>query len=443
MEGKCPAYPEYKGTGVGWLDEVPSHWVISKIKYLSPFQVGWTPPTKNDANFEGNNLWANISDLRGRYVEDTAKKISDDAAKAASMDISPKGSLLYSFKLSVGAVSFASQDMYTNEAIASFLEGGKLPLSYLYYALPKFVIENASTNIYGARILNQELINNAFMLAPSYQEAGAIANFLDHETAKINTLIEKQQQLIKLLEEKRQAAISHAVTKGLNSNAPMLKSGLSWAPVVPSHWSLPPNRSILRIRRVLVGQRHSEYKLLSLTKRGVIVRDLSTGEGKHSDYLDRSQEVRPGDLVFCLFDVEETPRTIGLSKHLGMISGDYTVLECSNGLAARFVEYFYKAMDDRKLLRPLYRGLRKRIPKPQFLRVKTPTPPPEEQSLIVQYLDDLEVRIDRLSEVAFKQVKLLEERREALISAAVTGKIDVRNWQASEPSNKHNKEVAA
>ncbi|WP_417377452.1 hypothetical protein [Gimesia maris] len=264
---------------------------------------------------------------------------------------------------------------------------------------------------------------------PTRPEQKQIAAFLDYETTKIDALIEKQQQLIALLGEKRQAVISHAVTKGLNPDASLVKSGISWAPEVPAHWSLVPNRSLFRIRRVLVGQRHSEYQLLSLTKRGVIVRDVSTGDGKHSDYMERCQEVRPGDLVFCLFDVEETPRTIGLSYHLGMTSGDYTIMECPDQLAARFVEFFYIAMDDRKLLRPLYRGLRKRIPKPGFLAARIPLPPPKEQELIVQYLDDMQVKLQRLVEAANDQVELLQERRTALISAAVTGKIDVRGWK--------------
>jgi type I restriction enzyme S subunit len=127
-------YAEYRDSGVEWLREIPNNWVMSKIKYVALFQVGWTPSTKNDDNFIGNNLWANISDLRSRYIDNTEKKISDNPAKVASMNISPKGSLLYSFKLSVGNVSFANKDMYTNEAIASFLEGDELPLSYLYYA---------------------------------------------------------------------------------------------------------------------------------------------------------------------------------------------------------------------------------------------------------------------------------------------------------------------
>jgi len=117
---KYKAYPEYKDSGSLWLGEVPKHWCVSKLKYIAPFQVGWTPPTKDDSNFDGENLWANISDLKSKYITDTVKKISDNAAKVASMDVSPKGSLLYSFKLSVGTISFAGADMYTNEAIASF-----------------------------------------------------------------------------------------------------------------------------------------------------------------------------------------------------------------------------------------------------------------------------------------------------------------------------------
>ncbi|MBY7180413.1 restriction endonuclease subunit S [Escherichia coli] len=235
---KYQAYPEYRDSGVEWLGEIPYQWKLSQVKHIAPFQVGWTPSTKNDANFIGNNLWVNISDLQGKFISSTAKCISDQAAKESSMEMTPRGSLLYSFKLSVGAISFADCDLYTNEAIASFLNKAELPLSYLYYALPKFIIENSSTNIYGAKILNQELIRNAFLLTPSHNEAEKIADFLDHETAKIDNLIEKQQQLIELLKEKRQAVISHAVTKGLSPDVPMKDSGVEWLGEIPSHWEM-------------------------------------------------------------------------------------------------------------------------------------------------------------------------------------------------------------
>ena len=164
------------------------------------------------------------------------------------------------------------------------------------------------------------------------------------------------------------------LTADLKPYPAMKDSGLAWVGEVPEHWDLVPNRAMLRRRKVFVGERHSEYELLSLTKAGVIVRDISTGRGKFSADMGTSQEVRVGDLIFCLFDVPETPRTVGLSTHGGMITGAYTVFECRNNQLARFLEAFYIAMDDRKLLSPLYSGLRNTIPPSTFLGTKTPTP---------------------------------------------------------------------
>lgn len=99
------------------------------------------------------------------------------------------------------------------------------------------------------------------------------------------------------------------------------ESGLPWLGLVPAHWGLIPNRGLIRRRKVLVGKQHRRYRLLSLTKQGVIVRDTTSGKGKFSSDMGTSQEVRDGDLVFCLFDVPETPRTVGLSRYDGMITG--------------------------------------------------------------------------------------------------------------------------
>src|SRR5207249_3359556 len=126
-------------------------------------------------------------------------------------------------------------------------------------------------------------------------------------------------------------------------------AGLPWLQRIPENWGLIPNRALIRRRKVLVGETHRNYRLLSLTKLGVIVRDVATGKGKFSSDMGTSQEVRIGDLVFCLFDVPETPRTVGLSKHAGMITGAYTVFECLNPEGAAYLELFYRAMDERKL----------------------------------------------------------------------------------------------
>lgn len=210
----------------------------------------------------------------------------------------------------------------------------------------------------------------------------------------------------------------------LKSYPAMKDSGLPWVGEVPEHWSLSPNRLLMRRRKVLVGQRHTEYRLLSLTKEGVIVRDVESGKGKFSADVGTSQEVRNGDLVFCLFDVPETPRTVGLSHHDGMITGAYTVFECSDSMLSAFLDLYYRAMDDRKLLGPLYSGLRNTIPPTRLLGTKTPVPPPTEQASIVQFLGHADRRIRRYIRAKQKLIKLLEEQKQAIIHRAVTRGFD-------------------
>ena len=202
------------------------------------------------------------------------------------------------------------------------------------------------------------------------------------------------------------------------------ESGLPWLGQVPGHWGLVPNRGLVRRKKMLVGKRHSDYRLLSLTKQGVIVRDISTGKGKFSSDMGTSQEVRSGDLVFCLFDVPETPRTVGLSRHDGMITGAYTVFESLGRGSPEYFELFYRAMDDRKLLSPLYSGLRNTIPAERFLGTKTPQPPPDEQAAIVRFLDWSNGRLERAIRAKRKVIALLGEQKQAIIHRAVTRGLD-------------------
>jgi len=201
-------------------------------------------------------------------------------------------------------------------------------------------------------------------------------------------------------------------------------SGVPWLGHVPVHWDLTPNRGLVRKRKVLVGEHYCDYRLLSLTKQGVIVRDVSTMKGKFSSDMGTSQEVREGDLVFCLFDVPETPRTVGLSRYDGMITGAYSVFESSGRGRPEYFELFYRAMDDRKLLSPLYSGLRNTIPVERFLAAKTPQPPIEEQAAIVRFLDWANGRLERAIRAKRKMIALLNEQKQAIIHRAVTRGLD-------------------
>jgi type I restriction enzyme S subunit len=434
------AYAEYKDSGIEWLGLVPMHWTVSKIKYLTSFQVGWTPPTKDDANFEGENLWANISDLRGREIFDTNKKISDDAAKKASMDITPRGSLMYSFKLSVGAVSFAGKDMYTNEAIASFLEKSELPLAYLYYVLPKFVIENASTNIYGARILNQELISNADLLAPSFEEAKTIANFLDHETAKIDTLIAKQQGLIKLLKEKRQAVISHAVTKGINPNAPMRDSGVEWLGEVPAHWELPKlNQRTSRIGDGLHAspQYQDGTGIYFINGNNLVDGKILIGS--------TAKEVPESEYENHFVFLDDSSVLLSINGTIGNVAkfaGERVVLgksaayiNCLNNLVPDYLMFYLQSSNLRHYFDLEVTGTTIfNLSLNSIRRLRVCCPSKNEQREIVEFCVRENAQYDKLIEQVDRAIRLSQERRTALISAAVTGKIDVRDWQpASVP----------
>jgi type I restriction enzyme S subunit len=210
-------------------------------------------------------------------------------------------------------------------------------------------------------------------------------------------------------------------------------SGLPWLGQIPAHWRLIPNRALVRRRKVLVGKEHSRYQLLSLTKQGVIVRDVSTGKGKFSSDMGTSQQVRAGDLVFCLFDVPETPRTVGLSRHDGMITGAYSVFEHRGIGLPQYFELFYRAMDDRKLLSPLYSGLRNTIPAERFLGTKTPQPPLEEQTAIARFLDWANGRLERAIRAKRKVIALLNEQKQVIIRRAVTAERTSTRRQTANP----------
>ncbi|KPZ54456.1 restriction endonuclease subunit S [Pseudoalteromonas sp. P1-25] len=437
--GKYQSYPNYKKASVTWLDEMPEHWILSKVKYIAPFQVGWTPPTKNDENFVGENLWVNISDLKEKVITNTSKHISDRAAKEASMSITPKGSLMYSFKLSVGSVSFAGEDMYTNEAIASFLDSARLPLSYLYYALPKFVIENASTNIYGARILNQELINNAQLLEPTYEEAESIANFLDYETAKIDTLIEKQQQLIKLLKEKRQAVISHAVTKGLNPQAPMKYSGVEWLGEVPAHWQIVP----LKYLCTFSGGGTPTKDNLSYWTNGTV--PWVSPKDMKSFWIDKTQDyvteravkesstnfVDEGALLMVVRSgILQRTIPIAINTVPVTMNQDMKALKFNDRIDVQYAAGFILGSVNSLLLDWSKDGATVESIEYEYLSNGLfPVPPKQEQQAIISFINKQQSAFQMLEDKAVLGIKLLSERRTALISAAVTGKIDVRNWE--------------
>ena len=200
-----------KDSGVSWIGEIPEHWGVKRVKHIARFTTGWTPPTGDAASYVGSNPWANIGDLGPKVITETAHQISDEAVKNTGIKISPVGSLLFSFKLSVGQVSIAGQPLFTNEAIATFPPQDEFDIQWAYYAFPRFIPENAAVNIYGAKLLNQQRINDALLPFPPRKEQVAIAGYLNSETKRIDDLTSYVDSEIELLKELRASTITDSV----------------------------------------------------------------------------------------------------------------------------------------------------------------------------------------------------------------------------------------
>ena len=199
-------------------------------------------------------------------------------------------------------------------------------------------------------------------------------------------------------------------------------SGVKWLGEIPSHWEPSRNKAIFRETKAVVGKNSKNFTLLSLTKKGVIVRNLDEG-GKFPAEFDTYKIVEPGDFIFCFFDVDETPRAIGLSINKGMITGAYTVLK-QNTANSRYLYYYYLSIDDAKALKPLYSGLRKTVPLASFMSMPIFLPPRAEQDAIVRYLDAATSKIDKAITMQQKMIDLLNERKQIIIQNAVTKGLD-------------------
>lgn len=197
-------------------------------------------------------------------------------------------------------------------------------------------------------------------------------------------------------------------------------SGVQWLGEIPSHWKLLRNKSFMNLTDEKVEQRKN-FILLSLTKQGVIIRDLSEGKGKFPKNFNTYLVVRPNNLVFCLFDVDETPRTVGLVRNVGMLTGAYTNFKLKeNVVLPEYAYYYYLQVDDVKGLKPYYTGLRKVVKTNTFLQLRMPVPPIKEQHTIVSYLDTKCSKLDTFISNKEKEITLLQEMKQRVIADAVT-----------------------
>ncbi len=336
---------------------------------------------------------------------------------------------------------------------------------FIYYVLPfNMKVVNDLTYFTTVKHLSSIDILKTVYALPSEGELNNIVDFLDHETAKIDTLIEKQQQLIKLLKEKRQAVISHAVTKGLPSptgaNVPMRDSGVEWLGEVPEHWL---TCTLRRYADFVDGDRGSEYPnekdfkddgIIFLSSKNISEEKLDLSEVKFIsqqkfDALNRGK-AEDGDLIV---KVRGSVGSIGeLAKfdtaehgyETAFINAQMMIIRTRKGLLTNYLRLISQSLYwTEQLAVGAYGTAQQQLSNDVFSNLHLAVPPEDEQLGIEDKLENDLSDFNGLIGKAQVAISLMQERRTALISAAVTGKIDVRNWQAPEPSDNQSKEVAA
>ena len=441
-------YANMQESNISWLGKTPKEWPFLRLKSI--FQI-----QKNIVGELGHDVLSITQ--KGIKKKDTISgegQLSMDYSKYQR--VSPGDFAMNHMDLLTGYVDISKQHGVTSPDYRVFklVHTESVPRYWLYVlqlcykAKIFFPLGQGAAHI-GRWRLPTEGFNQFVCVVPSIGEQQKIANFLDHQTAKIDTLIEKQQQLIKLLKEKRQAVISHAVTKGLNPDAPMKDSGVEWLGEVPEGWvvcALKHVASVIDCKHITaefiddgvplasIGEVKDKYVNLISSKR--------TTQEYYLELISGGRKPTQGDLIFsrnatvgevAIVEKDEEPFAMGQ---------DVCLIRRYAGVLPEFLYYLLTSSATARQLDLLMIGSTfKRINVDDIRNFDITIPSVKLQSKIVSHITLYSEELDRQLEKAVLMVDLLAERRTALISAAVTGKIDVRNWQPPTKQTTSSKDV--
>jgi type I restriction enzyme S subunit len=448
---KYKAYPSYKDSGVEWANVLPSHWRRVSLRWVSKMYAGGTPSKNIEEYWENGTVpWLNSGAVNQGLVAEASTYITQNAYKNSSAKWIPKNALVMALAgqgKTKGMVAQLGFDTTCNQSMAAIVPNALSDSRYLFWWLT-FNYQNIRNMSGGDNRdgLNLELLGNIECPIPTDEEKDKIANFLDHETAKIDLLIEKQQQLIQLLKEKRQAVISHAVTKGLNPNVPMKESGVEWLGEVPVDWSTTPLKLVVRTRKGVafksvdfceVGIR--VVKASDIKKKTIRATDVFLPERFEYEYPKAL--LNSSDIILSTVGSNPEVKNSAVGQ-IGMVPKELTgsllnqntvVFDPDETKLLREYLFYILQMEgyrDHLDLHAHGTANQSSLSISDMLNFSICFPPIEEQTEVCTYLRKQEQKLSDLELRSRDSETLLRERRTALISAAVTGKIDVRDWQA-------------
>lgn len=442
-----PRYLEYKDSGVEWLGKIPKDWIVVPIKRLGRLKGGAGFP-HNEQGVEGEELDFHKVGALGQSASDgcllpSENTVSFDTAEKLGAFVFPAGTLVFA---KVGAALFLGRirklgrpACIDNNMMGFVVSQECYEPAFVRYAMG-LVRFDLLANPGAVPSLNEGQIGGFALASPrTKEEQAGVASFLDRETAKIDALVAEQEQLITLLKEKRQAVISHAVTKGLDPSVPMKDSGVEWLGEVPAHWAVGKCGFYIRILSGFAfpssgfSQDEANHRLLRGANVGVSRLkwdDTVYWERSDGDGLDE-YEMSEGDLVIGM-DRPLISEGIRVAKVTAedlpsLLLQRVASLKVGPKLHADYLHHLLSSEMFIAHFSPETTGVSvPHISPDQINNFVIPVPPIDEQRAIVEHLSNLTTSYSRLINEGLLSIELLRERRSALISAAVTGQIDVR-----------------
>ncbi len=435
-------YPKYKESGVEWLGRVPEHWTIQRLKEIAVISGGGTPNREVKEYWNGDIPWVSPKDMKTEEINSAEESITELGLSQSTSTLHPPGRVLMVIRSGilqrVVPVAITKAPVAINQDLKAIAFDGSrcLPSFFFRWVQGWNDVLLLVWAQQGATVesINQSLMRNSVVPLPPINEQFTITAFLDHETAKIDALIAEQQRLIELLQEKRQAVISHAVTKGLNPDAPMKDSGIEWLGQVPEHWKVASLRYFATFCTGATPDRANPSFWnggIPWVKTGEIDYSLinTTEEEISQAGLDSSScSIAPeGTLLMALYGQGATRGRVAILGIAAAFNQACVAITTDHRLSTTFLKAFF--IFAYSFLRGVGNETTQMNMNVDYVRrVRVTIPPLDEQYAIAVHVATESQRFEDLVAEADRTISLLQERRSALISAAVTGQIDVRGF---------------
>ena len=423
-------YETYKDSGIQWVGEIPSHWDVVKTSYLfDDIGSGTTPNTNDDSLYDTDNgiNWLQTGDLNDGHITKTSKKISQKAIEGnGTLRLYPINSLVIAlYGATIGKVGVLDIESTTNQACCVLPPSDKISTDFAYYiflASKEALLNLASGG--GQPNISQAIIKNHRIPYPSYAEQQSIVSFLDHKVGQIDATIAEKEQMLEDLKNYRSAIISEAVTKGLDKNVEMKDSGIEWCGYIPIHWQ------VLKIGYI--------FQNLDYLRQPISSENRERNNPQYEYYgasgvIDKIDSYNVNDKVLLIGEdgANLVSRTLPL---IYKAEGKFWVNNHAHILKPISSDYDYMAflLETADYTNYITGSAQPKLSQEKLSSVKLPVPPIEEQKQIAKKLICIVPLIDRSLIEIEKIIKDLKSYKSALITEAVTGKIDLRDWKPKE-----------